>query len=73
MLKPTQLSIKLELSHIEKGHKLIDSLYIKIQKYNIEVKKSNSLLKEQEKLRKILGVKVVNGKVIGLIEDKGKE
>lgn len=70
MLKLAQLGIKLELSQIEKGHRLIDSLYEKMQKYNKEVEKSNKLLKEQERLRRELGIKVINGKMVGLIKNK---
>ena len=70
MLKATTLSMKLDLSEIEKGHRLIDSLYDKIQKYNKIVGKSNELLREQEKLRRNLGIKVINGKVSGLVTNK---
>lgn len=73
MLKPTQLSIAFETSKIEKAHKLIDSLLQKIKDYNKEVAKSNNLLREQEKLRKSLGVTVKNGKVIGLIKKDGND
>ena len=68
MIKPTQLSIAFETSKIEKAHRLIDSLLSKIRDYNKEVAKSNCLLKEQEQLRKKLGVEVKNGKVNGLVK-----
>jgi len=57
MLKPTTISIALDTGKIEKAHKLIDSLFTKIQRYNKAVEKSNKLLREQESLRKTLGVR----------------
>jgi len=68
MLKPTVLSIAMETGKIEKGHKLIDSLFRKMKEYNKEVAKSNRLLREQEQLRKELGITIKNGKVSGLIK-----
>ena len=72
MLKPTLLSIALDTARIEKAHKLIDSLFHKIQKYNKEVEKSNKLLREQENLRNQLKITVKEGKVSGLVKEENK-
>jgi len=40
-IKFNTLAIAMDTSKIEKAHKLIDSLYAKIKKYNDEVKKAN--------------------------------
>ena len=68
MLKPTTMSIALDSSDIEKGHKLIDSFIKKMKEYNKEVERSNKLLREQENLRKKLNVRVEKGKTIGLVQ-----
>ena len=70
MLKPSILAIKMETAKLERAHNLIDSLYKKIQAYNKEVAKSNKLLREQEDLRKKLGIKVKEGKVSGLVKEE---
>ena len=70
MMKLTKLALALDMAQIEKGHKLIDSLYKKVQAYNKEIEKSNKLLREQERLRKTLGVSVQKGKVSGLPTEK---
>ena len=70
MLKPTELSIKYDLSGIERANNLIQGMYKKIVEYNKEVGKSNKLLREQEILRKKLGVFVKNGKTIGLAKEE---
>lgn len=68
MLKPTTLSLALDDSEFQKGHKLLDSLNRKIKEYNKEVEKSNRLLREQENLRRKLNVRVEKGKTIGLVQ-----
>ena len=68
MLKPTLLSIAIDTAKIEKAHRLINSLYEKIQNYNKEVTKSNKLLREQEILRKKLNITVKEGQVSGLVK-----
>jgi hypothetical protein len=55
MLKPTALSIALDVFNIkkvEKANKLLLSMLGTIVLYNEEVEKSNKLLKENERLRK---------------------
>jgi hypothetical protein len=73
MLKPSILAIKMDTAKIERAHSLIDSLYKKIQAYNKEVSKSNKLLREQENLRKKLGIKVKEGRVSGLVKEEDKK
>ena len=73
MLKFTHMGVKVDISEIEKFHKIIDNLYPKIQKYNKEVEKSNKLLREQDRLRRALNIKVVDGKTLGLVEDNKKD
>ena len=74
MRKPTTLSLALDTSKIEKGHRLIDSLQKKIDTYNKSVEKSNKLLREQQRLRNELGIGFDKGKTTGLvIERNGKK
>jgi len=70
MLKPTEMSIKLDLAQFEKANRLLQNMYKKILEYNKEVAKSNKLLREQETLRKKLEVSVKNGKTIGLVKEE---
>lgn len=67
MQKLTTLSLAMDNAQIEKSHRLIDSLVKKVKAYNLEVERSNKLLREQEKLRKNLNVKIKDGKTIGLV------
>lgn len=69
MRKPTTLSLALDTSKIEKGHRLIDSLQKKIDMYNKSVEKSNKLLREQQRLRKELGITFEKGKTKGLANE----
>ena len=71
MMKLTTLSLALDDVQINKAHKLLDSLYKKVQNYNKEVEKSNQLLREQERLRKRLNIKVEKGAVKGLVKNNG--
>ena len=73
MIKPTEMAIKLDLAQYERANKLLQTMYKKLVEYNKEVAKSNRLLKEQELLRKKLGVSVKNGKVIGLVKEENNE
>lgn len=70
MLRPTELSLKLDLSKFEKANKILQNMYKKIVDYNKEVAKSNRLLSEQEALRKKLNISVKNGETKGLAEEK---
>jgi len=70
MLKPTEISIKYDLAQLEKANKTLQNMYKKILDYNKEVAKSNKLLREQEVLRKKLGVSVKDGKTIGLVKEE---
>jgi len=69
MLKPSELSVKLDLAQFDKAARLLNDMYRKIVEYNKEVAKSNKLLRGQEELRKRLNVSVKDGKVIGLIKE----
>jgi len=70
MLKPNELSIKLDIAQFEKAAKILSDMYRKIQDYNKEVAKSNKLLRDQEELRKRLNISVKDGKTIGLIKEE---
>jgi len=70
MLKPTELSVKLDIAEFEKAAKMLSDMYKKIQEYNKEVEKSNKLLRNQEELRKRLNISVQNGKTVGLIREE---
>ena len=70
MLKPTEMSIKLDLAQFEKADRILQSMYKKLLEYNKTVSKSNKLLKEQETLRKKLGVSDKNGKTLGLAKEE---
>lgn len=72
MYKPTYLSIQIDDARINNLSKTIEQMYESLKRYNKEVEKSNQLLREQEKLRRALNIKVVKGKTIGLVKkDKG--
>lgn len=73
MLRPTEMSIKLDLAQYERANKLLQTMHKKLVEYNKEVAKSNRLLKEQELLRKKLGVSIKNGQVIGLVKEENNE
>lgn len=70
MIKHSEMAIKLDLSQFEKANKLIQTMYKKILEYNKEVAKSNKLLREQEALRKKLGISVQMGKTVGLAKEE---
>lgn len=65
-IKFNTLAVAMDTSKIEKAHKLIDSLYAKIKKYNNEVKRANRLLREFDELKKKTNVQFDQGKVKGL-------
>lgn len=65
-LKFNTLGIIMDTSKIEKAHKLIDSLYAKIKKYNEEVKRANRLLREFDELKKRTNIRFDKGEVKGL-------
>jgi len=65
-IKFNQLQIAMDTSKIEKAHKLIDSLYAKIKKYNEEVKRANRLLREFDELKKKTNIRFDKGEVKGL-------
>jgi len=56
----------MDTAKIEKAHRLIDSLYAKIKKYNNEVKQANRLLREFDELKKRTNVRFDKGEVKGL-------
>ena len=68
MQKLTTISVAMDTSQAESANKLISSLLNKVRQYNDQIEKSNKLLREQEQLRKKLGVSVTKGKVNGLVE-----
>ena len=70
MLKPSELSVKLDLAQFDKAAKMLNDMYRKIVEYNKEVAKSNKLLREQEELRKRLNVSVKDGKTVGLVKEE---
>ena len=70
MLKPSELSVKLDLAQFDKAAKMLNDMYKKIVEYNKEVAKSNKLLRDQEELRKRLNVSVKDGKTIGLVKEE---
>jgi len=70
-IKFNTLSIALDTSKIEKAHKLIDSLYSKLEKYNREVIKANRLLREFDELKKKTNVQFDKGEVKGLPNKEG--
>lgn len=65
-IKFNTLGIIMDTAKIEKAHKLIDSLYAKIKKYNDEVKRANRLLREFDELKKKTNVRFEKGEVKGL-------
>jgi len=75
MQRVYQIALAMDNARLEKTHKLLDNLYKKIKAYNKEVEHSNKLLREQESLRKKLGIRVEQGKVKGLKkkEDKNEQ
>lgn len=70
MERLTTLSIAMDTTQADKASNVISKLLSKVRQYNDQVEKSNRLLREQEKLRKTLNVRVEKGKTIGLVEDK---
>jgi len=73
MYRPTYMSIKIDDTKVDSLCKTIEHMYEVMKKYNKEVEKSNRLLREQEKLRRELGIKVSKGKTYGLAEDNRKK
>lgn len=68
MQKLTALTIAMDTAQAQEASNVISTLLSKVRRYNDQIEKSNRLLREQEQLRKRLGINVVKGKVIGLVE-----
>lgn len=73
MQKINTMTLAMDTSQAEQANKLISSLLSKVRRYNDQIEKSNRLLREQEQLRKKLGVSVEKGKVKGLVETPKEE